>query len=91
MGKLSLGDARALCVLLADRDTTRYSRAAMKWLGRFALETPNVSLEETRLFAAALAALPLVSAAARPLLPELASARGLVSVRAVFDDFISVE
>lgn len=91
MGGLSLGDALALCLLLADRDPTRYPRAAAKWLARFTLEAPSVSLEEAQLVAAALAALPVVPALARPVLREFAQGRGLLTVRSVFDDFVSVE
>src|SRR6188508_2878785 len=35
MGGLSLGDALALCELLAATDPKRYERAALRWLQRF--------------------------------------------------------
>jgi hypothetical protein len=42
---LSLGDALALCVVLAERDRARYQRAAARWIARFLAETPDASLE----------------------------------------------
>jgi hypothetical protein len=90
MGGLSLGDALALCVVLADRDLTRYPRAAARWVARFALEAPDVSLEETQLVAAALAALPTSPKLALPLLRELVRVRQLVTVQSVFEDFVVV-
>ncbi len=78
MGGLSLGDALALCVVLADRDPARYRRAAARWLSRFVDEVSDGSLEETQLVAAALAALPTVPTLALPVLRELAATTYLV-------------
>jgi hypothetical protein len=90
MGGLGLGDALALCVVLADRDATRYPRAAARWVARFALEEADVTLEETQLVTAALAALPTSPKLARAVLRELVQVRQLVTVQSVFEDFVVV-
>ncbi len=91
MGGLRLGDALALCVVLADRDPVRYRRAAARWIARYADEVPDVSLEETQLFAAALAALLTSPKLALPVLRELVRVRRLVTVQSVVEDFVVVE
>jgi hypothetical protein len=88
MGGLSLGNALALCVVLAERDPDRYRRAAPRWLARFVDEEANVSLEEAQLITAALAALPAAAYLARPVLRELVRARQLVTVTTVFEDVV---
>jgi hypothetical protein len=88
MGGLSLGNALALCVVLAERDPDRYRRAAPRWLARFVDEEANVSLEEAQLIAAALSALPTAAYLARPVLRELVRARQLVTVTRVFEDVV---
>ena len=91
MGGLSLGDALALCVVLAERDpAARYPRAATRWISRFLEETPDASLEEVQLLATALTALVRMPALARPMLREFASHRGLSTVSSVFADFVEV-
>jgi hypothetical protein len=90
MGGLSLGDALALCVLLAERDPTRYPKAVARWVSRFLDETPEVSLEEVQLVMSALAALPKAPELARPVLRELARYRGLSTVEDVFSDFVEL-
>ncbi len=57
-------------------------------IARFANEPDNVSLEETQLVAAALAALPTCPKLALPLLRELVRVGQLVTVQSVFDDFV---
>jgi hypothetical protein len=86
MGGLALGDALALCVVLAERDPDRYRRAAPRWLARFIDEAGDVPLEEAQLVQAALAALPAAPFLARTVLRELVEARQLVTVRSVFED-----
>lgn len=51
-GQLSLADALAVTLVL--RDDPRYSRAAARWVGRLALETPQLSLADSQLAMAAL-------------------------------------
>jgi hypothetical protein len=90
MGGLSLGDALALCVVLAERNPAQYDRAAGRWLSRFLEETPDASVEEVQLVTAALAALPKAPDLARPVLRELARHRQLSTVESVFNDFVEV-
>ena len=90
MGRLSLGDALALCVVFAERDPARYRRAAPRWISRFLEEAPNATLEEAQLVAAALAALPSTPKLALPVLRELVRIRQLVTVQSVFEDFVVV-
>lgn len=90
MGRLSLGDALALCVVMAERDPIQYPRAAARWISRFLEEAPGVSLEETQLVAAALGALPTAPKLALPVLRELIRVRQLVTVPSVFEDFVVV-
>ena len=57
LGSLSLRDALALTVLLAEREPRRFDRAAVRWHGRFELELRGVSLLESQFALAALASL----------------------------------
>jgi hypothetical protein len=84
MGGLSLGNALALCLVLAEHDPGRYNRAARRWLTRFVDEVEEVSLEETQIVAAALVALPTAPHLARPVLRELVRVRQIVTVMSVF-------
>jgi hypothetical protein len=88
MGRLSLGDALALCIVLAQRDPTRYRRAAPRWISRFLEEAPKVTLEEAQLVTAALTALPTAPKLALPVLRELVRVRQLVTVQSVFEEFV---
>jgi hypothetical protein len=90
MGGLSLGNALALCVVLAEKDPDRFRRAAPRWLARFLGECGDVSPEEAQLVSAALAALPSAPYLARPVLRELVRVRRLVTVQRVFEDVVSV-
>ena|SRR2546430_1746019 len=56
MGGLSLADALLLCELLANTDSARYERAALRWLERF-IEERLPPLVEVALAASALAEL----------------------------------
>lgn len=42
--RVGLADAAAVCAVLADAEPDRYERAAARWLARFCLETPGVTL-----------------------------------------------
>ena len=53
LGRLSLDDALHLCVLIADRDPTRFERAALRWLERLIAER-RPSLEDVGLALGAL-------------------------------------
>jgi len=55
---VALKDALEVCLLLRDQDPERFERAAVRWLGRFALEAREVTLEAVQRAAAALDAMP---------------------------------
>ena len=59
--QLSLLDALDLTVLVARKDSARYSRTAARWLLRYLEEDPQACIEEAALAAACLVALPGVS------------------------------
>jgi len=75
MGGLSLGDALALCVVLAERSPAQYERAAGRWISRFLEEMPYASLEEVQLVTTGGAADP----AAATLWPDVSSTNFEVS------------
>lgn len=54
-----------------------YERAAVRWLGRFALEAKDVTIEDLRLAADALDALPERATEAMERLQRLCVARGV--------------
>jgi hypothetical protein len=56
--KVPLEDALRICLLIRGGDRDRYERAAVRWLGRFALEARNVTIHALRVAAGALDALP---------------------------------
>ena len=55
--RVDLADALAVCLVLLDGRSTRYDRAATRWLGRFCLETRGLRLADAGLIHAALDAL----------------------------------
>jgi hypothetical protein len=55
---LSLADALELVVLIAARRPDRLERAAIRWHGRLEVETPALTLAESRFALAALERLP---------------------------------
>jgi hypothetical protein len=56
--QIALDDALRICLVLRGGDRGRYERAAVRWLGRFALEGSAVTIQDLRQAADALAALP---------------------------------
>jgi hypothetical protein len=56
--RVGLEDALRVCLVLRDGERERYERAAVRWLGRFALEARGVTIEVLRAAADALDALP---------------------------------
>jgi hypothetical protein len=75
--QISLDDALRICLVLRDGDRSRYERAAVRWLGRFALEARAVTMRDLRSAAAALDALPSRSAEAMEQLQRLCLACGI--------------
>ncbi len=56
--KVGLEDALRICLLIRGGDRERYERAAVRWLGRFALEARGVTIHALRVAADALDELP---------------------------------
>jgi hypothetical protein len=75
--QIGLDDALRICLVLRDGDPGRYERAAVRWLGRFALEARAVTIRDLRVAAAALEALPTKTAEAMEQLQRLCLARGI--------------
>src|SRR6266508_4112766 len=75
LGSLALGDAFALCLLLAVENDPRIEPALVKWHGRFELEAKSLAIAESQLVLAALAALPGESA--EEVVKEIARRRGI--------------
>jgi len=46
LGFVALRDALAILVVIEAKDDERFERAAVKWAGRLALETPDLELAE---------------------------------------------
>jgi hypothetical protein len=75
--QVALDDALRICLVLRGGDALRYERAAVRWLGRFALEARDVTIDDLRLAAEALAALPDRAADAMECLQRLCVAHGV--------------
>lgn len=75
--RIALEDALRICLILRSGDPDRYERAAVRWLGRFALEAPQVTIDDLRQAADALAALPQRTADAMERLQRLCLAHGV--------------
>jgi hypothetical protein len=75
--KVALDDALRICLVLRGGDSERFERAAVRWLGRFALEAREVTINDLRLAANALDALPEHPSEAMELLQKLCVARGV--------------
>lgn len=56
--RVSLPDALEVCLLLRDHDPGRFEKAAVRWLGRFALEAKGVTISALETAASALRVLP---------------------------------
>jgi hypothetical protein len=69
--QIALDDALRICLVLRDGDPRRYERAAVRWLGRFALEARAVTIRDLRAAAAALDALPTHAGEAMEQLQQL--------------------
>jgi len=54
MSYISPRDALGLLALYAAEDSPKYEKAAVRWLGRLALESKDLSLDDVQLAAAAL-------------------------------------
>src|SRR5437667_91090 len=72
---VSLADALSLCLLVREREPSRFPRFALRWHARFCAETQAVGLEDSRLVLDLLAAVggPEPARAGRALRELLAS------------------
>ena len=75
--RVGLDDALRICLVLRDGDEERYERAAVRWLGRFALEAAGATIDDIRMAAEALEELPQRTADAMERLQRLCVARGV--------------
>jgi hypothetical protein len=75
--QIALDDALRICLVLRDGDRDRYERAAVRWLGRFALEARAVTIRDLRAAAAALDALPTRAGEAMEQLQHVCAACGI--------------
>jgi hypothetical protein len=75
--RIALDDALRICLVLRGGNPARYERAAVKWLGRFALEARNVTISDLRAAADALDALPRSAGEAMERLQRLCVEKGL--------------
>ena len=75
--RIALDDALRICLVLRGGDPARYERAAVRWLGRFALEGRRVTIDDLRQAADALDTLPKRPADAMERLQRLCVARGV--------------
>jgi hypothetical protein len=75
--QVALDDALRICLVLRGGDPVRYERAAVRWLGRFALEARGVTIDDLRIAAEALDALPDRALEAMEQLQRLCLARGV--------------
>lgn len=57
LGRLSLADALALCLLMAEQNPERFDRAAARWHARLVLETSGMGIAESQLALGAAASL----------------------------------
>lgn len=55
---VNLNDALSILALLAQQRPTRYPRAAARWVGRLAVERPDITIAELGVIVAALERLP---------------------------------
>ena len=75
--RVALDDALRICLVLRGGDAARYERAAVRWLGRFALEARDATIDDLRMAADALDALTDQAADAMECLQQLCLTRGV--------------
>src|SRR5438093_3834237 len=81
MDYVSLANALALTLLLAEQAPQRFARAAVRWHARFVEDAKGITLEDSQLALAALAALPgRGGEAAATALAQLARRYGVAGV-----------
>ncbi len=75
--QIALDDALRICLVLRGGDSECYERAAVRWLGRFALEAQGVTIDDLRRATNALGALPDRTTDAMESLQRLCLSRGV--------------
>jgi len=86
LGHVSLGNALALTLLTAEVGDDRWPRAAARWLGRFIIESPAITIGEAGLAAAAIQELAGGGrGVAAETLRQLASTHGHSTVAALLE------
>lgn len=75
--RVSLADALEVCLLLRDQDQGRFEKAAVRWLGRFALEARGVTISALEAAAGALRVLPQRPEASMEVLSSLCLEHGV--------------
>ena len=75
--QIALDDALRICLVLRAGDPLRYERAAVRWLGRFALEARGVTMRDLRAAAEALDVLPRSATEAMERLQRLCVEKGV--------------
>ena len=75
--QIALDDALRVCLVFRDGDPQRFERAAVRWLGRFALEARGVSIDSLRAAADALDALRERTPEAMEKLQAICAAHGV--------------
>lgn len=75
--QVGLDDALHVCLLLRDSHPDRFQRAAVRWLGRFALEARNVTIDDVLAAGDALAVMPEQPAAAMESLQAICLTHGI--------------
>jgi hypothetical protein len=48
LAHISLGDALCVCMAIRDAEPERFERAALRWIARYCLERPTVTLSDVR-------------------------------------------
>lgn len=48
LAHISLGDALCVCVAIRDAEPERFERAALRWVARYCVERPGVTLLDVR-------------------------------------------
>jgi hypothetical protein len=69
--RVGLPDALEVCLLMRDQDRRGFERAAVRWLGRFALEARGVTIEALERAASALRTMPQAPDSAMEVLSRL--------------------
>ena len=86
LGNVSLADALALTLLTREVGDDRWPRAAARWLGRFIVESPAMTIGEAGLAAAALQELAgRESRLAAETLRQLAATHGHATIAALLE------